>query len=1068
VNEQKPNSELRKLEQAIVVLEGHRAELGDAVVDAALLSMREKTSALMETQNETQQRKLVTLLFMDIAGSTSIIKDLDPEDNMAIMDTALRRLAKPIYTHGGRVARYMGDGFKAYFGAPVARENDPEMGIRAALQILAEAQDYAREVEAQWQIKGFSVRIGINTGMVIVGGDTEAENTIMGTAVNLAARLESAATPGTVLISEHTYRHVRGVFDLQLLEPLTAKGFVEPIQVYQVLRARPHAFRLSTRRVAGIETRMVGREAELLMLQNMFRDAAEEAEVQVVTVVGDAGVGKKRLLHEFEKWVELLPEQVWYFKGRATPETEVEPYGLVRRMFAHRFEVLESDSVSAVQEKFRVGMAAALSSDEAELVGQLLGFDFSTSLAVQEHLGSDSFGELATTHLTDYLRAMASEPTVILLEDIHWADDSSLDLLDHLVTAVSDARLLVICLARPPLFERRPDWVKGEEIHTQINLKPLSRRASRALVGDILQKVGNTPAELRDLIVESAEGNPFYLEELVKMLIEDGVIIPGQEQWQIELARLAEVRVPPTLTGILQARLDCLPKAEKRVLQHASVVGKLFWAEAVAELASDEAEVAQVDQHLEALLSRELIFRRDHSLFDTAHEYSFKSNILRDITYETVLRRQRRGYHAKVAEWLESNAGERISEYLSLIARHYELAGETEKAVHFLQRLGEESLQVSAFRDAVRAFEGVLALYPAVELGEAEAESTTIPNADLAERAMLLVQLGNLYNRVGDYLVAVQHLEQGLDLARQSKDSQAEIAALNRLAQAASERGSYETAQRYLGEVLALAREQEDLVCIASTLSMLSTIAWKWGDLEQAEKCGHESLAIYRKLGDRYKISQLHNILGILATLQENYNQAEEYYEQGLRMAREADLRQIVADLLNNLGYLNHHRIGNLAKASQCYQASLLIAKEIDHRSGATSTLINLGQLHILLDEQQVAWNYLREALIESVSIGAVPLTLDAIVGVAQLQIEIGQHLPAAELLGFVLNHPALELDSRQVAKLSLDRLRKVIHDDQLEAAMGRGNMLELDGVVAELGALAAEVLEEPKSISTV
>ena len=186
-------------------------------------------------------------------------------------------------------------------------------------------------------------------------------------------------------------------------------------------------------------------------------------------------------------------------------------------------------------------MAGALNSDQADLVGQLLGLDFSTSQAVQAQLGSESFGELATAYLAKYLRAIASEPTVIFLEDIHWADDSSLDLLDYLVTAVPDTRLLVVCLARPSLFERRPSWGEGQEIHTQINLKPLSRRASRALVGEILQKAKDVPTDLRDLIVEGAEGNPFYVEELIKMLIEDGVIVHGEEHWWIELERLAEV-----------------------------------------------------------------------------------------------------------------------------------------------------------------------------------------------------------------------------------------------------------------------------------------------------------------------------------------------------------------------------------------------------------------------------------------------------------------------------------------------------------------------------------------------
>jgi tetratricopeptide (TPR) repeat protein len=580
-------------------------------------------------------------------------------------------------------------------------------------------------------------------------------------------------------------------------------------------------------------------------------------------------------------------------------------------------------------------------------------------------------------------------------------------------------------------------------------------------VGDILQKAREIPTNLRDLIIEAAEGNPFYIEELIKMLIEDDVIRDGEEQWQVELERLAEVRVPLTLTGILQARLDSLPGKEKTVLQRASVVGRLFWAAIVAELASDQVETAQVDKLLDDMRSRELIFRREHSLFDATDEYIFKHALLRDVTYETVLLKQRRLYHAQVAQWLEIAAGERINEYLNLIARHYKLAGESTKAVNFLQRLGEESLRVCAFRDAVRAFEQALALLPVVDLVETQEASTTLPNNDLAIRVMLLIDLGHLYNRVGDHLLGIQHLEQGLNMARQLNDHQSEIKALNRLAQVASERGTYDIAQRYLDEVLVLAREQDDMACVASTLSMLSTIAWKWGDIEQAEKCCQESLVIYRELGDRRKISQIHNALGILATLQDNFSQAEQSYEQGLKIAREIDDRQIVADLLNNLGYLNHHSTGNLQKAKQYYQESLLIALEIDHKAGATSTSINLGQLHILLGEHQIAWGYLQEALSESVAIGAVPLTLDALVGVVQLLIKNWHHESAAELLGLVLSHPALEFDIRQTAELALDWLHETLAPEQLDAAMERGKMLDLNTVVMELEAVVEQIFRD-------
>jgi tetratricopeptide (TPR) repeat protein len=332
-----------------------------------------------------------------------------------------------------------------------------------------------------------------------------------------------------------------------------------------------------------------------------------------------------------------------------------------------------------------------------------------------------------------------------------------------------------------------------------------------------------------------------------------------------------------------------------------------------------------------------------------------------------------------------------------------------------------------------------------------ERAAVTCPDTDLAEHARLLVNLGASHNRTGDYALAVQHLEAGLTLARQVSDTRVEIIALSNLAQAASEQGAYDTAKQHLDEMLSLARAFNDRTHIALALATLGTIAWRWGDLEQADRCNRESLAIYKELGDQHRIPRILNALGILAILRERYDQAEGYWEEGLAMAQEMGDRQTMADTLTNLGYINHHHLGNLEKAKQNYTESLSISQEIGHRHGVTSTLSNLGHLYVLLDEPALAWDYLRQALSESTTIGVAPLTLDALVGVARLRAEIGQANSAAELLGVALNHSAVEVDSAQLAETILDGLRQALPAKQLEAAMERGKTLELDTVVAEL-----------------
>jgi class 3 adenylate cyclase/tetratricopeptide (TPR) repeat protein len=882
----------QQLIKAIAELEAQRGVLSNDVIDASVVTLREK---LAQLEVPEKQRKLVTILYTDIVGSTDIVKLLDPEDALEIMDGALKRLAIPVEGHGGHVARFTGDGFKAVFGAPLAQENDPEMAIRAGLGILEVAKEYAKELAGASGIRGFQVRVGVNTGLVALGGLTEAEDTVMGSPVNLAARMESAAPPGRLLISHNTYQHVRGLFDVEPLEPLKAKGFDEPVPVFLVKSTKAHASLIYTRGVEGVETRMVGRETELKLLQDALYTAIEEGEGQVVTIVGEAGVGKSRLLYEFQNWIELLSHSFRIFTGRGVQETQNIPYALLRDLFSTEFQIKESHSASIVREKVEAGFGEVLGTDEdghmrAHIIGQLLGFDFSES----PHLkwvkeDGQQLRDRAMIYLAEYLHTVAHhEVTAIFLEDIHWADDSSLDLLAYLGREIPNKPLVIVNLARQRLFERRPYWGEGETYHTRLELRPLSKRESRQLVVEVLKKVDDVPVALRELVVDGAEGNPYYIEELIKMLIEEGAIIKGDERWSVEPARLAEIDVPSTLMGVLQARLDGLPLEERTALQQASIVGRVFWdslIEYITEISEQRLDSRNVYNILAALRGKEMVYRRETSDFDGSVEYIFKHTVLREVTYESVPKQVRKTHHGLVADWLIANGGERVGEYTGLIAEHLEQAGRKEGAILYLLRAAEQAVKQYANEEATCYYRRVLDLtdQPAVQM-----------DASLG--------LGHAFILLDDHKSATAVIQQGLHLAESYGDVARRIQFLYAQAQNASRQHRSDGGKPEVEVVLLAAEQASDKYYLAQSLLLLTEVHESSGDLSSALETATLAQKISSKLNDNQLEARALVEISFLHAQLANFNEAASSAELGLKLLAETDDCKAIAYAWNILG----------------------------------------------------------------------------------------------------------------------------------------------------------------------
>lgn len=1021
-----------QLQDAIASLEARRATWGGAAADTAIAALREKLDALRR-EPVAGQRKLVTVLFSDLVGFTPMAEHLDPEDVREVLECYFEPWRKAIGQFGGRLEKFIGDAVMAVFGVPVATETDAEKAIRAALVVREGLHQLNTTLEQRFGIR-LAMRVGIHTGTVLaaeVGGGGDLA--VTGDTVNLASRLEGQAPPGGILISHDTYRHVRGAFDVQVVGPVTVKGRSEPVQTYLVGGARPRAFHRGLRGVEGVETRMVGREAELGQLQAALRSVVDDGRHLAVTVIGEAGVGKSRLLFEFENWADVLPQRFFLFKGRASYGRQSLPYSLVRDLLAFRFQIQDSDPPEQVRVKLEEGFAQVLgaglqSEMQAHFVGQLLGLSFGDSPHLREAQGdARQIRDRALVYLSDYLCGVTERlPAVILLEDLHWADDSSLNLLDSLSLSLADRPLLIVGLARPSLLQRRPDWGAERAFQRRIELECLSEQEARRLVEEILRRAEPVPEALRDLITGKTEGNPFYVEELIKMLIEDGVIIPGSEAWRVELARLGAVPVPPTLAGVLQARLDRLAAEERTVLQQASVVGRRFWDGAVERLGEAEGAGSEglprpgrvaVARTLAAIQAREMVFRQATSAFDGTEEYLFKHALLREVAYEGVLRRVRRVYHALAAEWLEEQGGERAGEHAGLIADHLEAAGETQRALPYLRRAGEQAAARFANAEAVAYLSRALALSPGEDLpgrydllldregaydlvGDRAAQA-----ADLAELQALAEALDDRRRQAetalrqaryaletGDYAASAVAAQNAIRLAGKSADALVEVEGHLLWGQALWRQSEFQASQALLEKAVGLARAARLPLEQALGLRHLGSVCWCLGDYAQAAAYYDQSLAFCRQLGDRRSECAALNNLGLVYWRLGDWNRAQEHLVQAQRIRRDIGDLPGVASSLTNLTGLASDR-GELAEAQVYGEQALSIVRQIANPALEALVLGSLGQIARARGRYALARDYGEQDLRIVRSIGDKRLegaALDNLSGYCRAQGEFG------------------------------------------------------------------------------
>ncbi len=837
-----------QLQEAIAQFAGQRARFG-AATETILTVLQERLAALPAEPTAAakptarppdEQRKQVTVLFAAIDGFTRLAGATHNTERLRQIDLLWRRLDETIYAHGGIVDKHMGDVIMGIFGVPAARENDPERAVRCAIAM----RELAGEALATLGGKGVSdkggelfIRIGINTGPVSLGqvGSDDGQ-TAIGDAVNVASRLKDAAGAAGVYISQATYRLVQRLFRVETLGPVAIKGRQMPVTAYRVVGARPRAFFPESDGLEGVTVPMIGRDPELAALLRALRDTIETGHGRLITIVAEAGVGKSRLVREFSRRLEALPVKMALFQGRTDQRLMEVPYGLLRDLVVDHFGIEEGDRGQQIEAKLARNLAETLgrsrvarrgaggagrsgAAERARQIAHLLGLELTAPDADDIPAPQRAAArERAVETLLAYFGAVAqrSAATLFIFEDIHWADDDSLALLAQLSALAAGAPLLMICLARPMLFERWPAWAAEGAAATTLLLAPLSESHSRELVLQILRKLPDIPAALLDLIVQSAAGNPFYVEELVRVLIEDGVIVPGAAAWQLRRRELTHLRVPATLTGVLQARLDRLPELERLTLQQAAVVGDEFWDSAVQQINSaarnpfgDE----QVSAALQSLERRDMIYRAPSPVFSGSQAYLFKHAVLREVAYESVLLRDRPNYHLQAARWLEAHSGERLADYAAPIAQHHERAGLPAEAAR---------LYDLAARRAAEQYKPALAIdYYRKALGLLE----NLPQF-LGLRLDVQEQLGRVLRRQGRLVEALYTYHAMQRLAELDGNLQGEARADNALAGIFADLDNFDAA-------LAAAQRAEQLARLTG-----AEIEWTRALLWQAEASG--------------------------------------------------------------------------------------------------------------------------------------------------------------------------------------------------------------------------------------
>ncbi len=929
---------------------------------------------ILSSKNELEgERKQVTVLFVDVSGFTSISERLDPEDVHGLMNRALDLMLGEVHRYEGTVTQFLGDGIMALFGAPIAHEDHAQRAVHAALGIRAVLGPYREDLQQRRRIN-FDVRQGINTGLVVVGSigsDLRMDYTAIGDTTNVAARLQEAADPGRIMISEATHRLAADYFHTRPIGELALKGKADPIRGWDVISARLARTRLEVEVERGL-TPFVGRERELRLLSDCF-EKAKAGHGQVVFLVGEPGIGKSRLLFEFRRRIEH--EATW-LEGRTMSFGRSMAFHPLIDLLKRNFRIEEGDSEGTIIKKIE-GHVLRLGEDLRPTL-PYLRYLFSVDPGDSTVLNMDA--QLRRGEIFDALRRLAVRasqvhPQIIVYEDVHWMDQATEESLLFAADSIPNSRILQILTCRTgyvqPFGERT--------YHTRIALDSLTTEDSIEMTKGILA-THQLPDELNTLVTRKAEGNPFFVEEVVKSLQEISAIQRAGERYVLT-KRLDEIIIPDTIQDVIMARIDRLAEAPKKTLQLASVIGREFTRRLVDRLAEVQERTEEFLRDLKAI---ELIYEK--SLFPEL-AYMFKHALTHDVAYNSLLVQRRREIHRLVGLAIEELYADRLAEQYEVIAHHFVKAEEWARALDYLVNAAEKAAKAFAIREAINFYDqaqGVAArLDETVDVkrivgihqakmrlyfilsdfasSRSEAESLLSfarQTADRASEARALVGMGfaSLWNH--DFQRALAESREAIAIAEGAGAEPVVAGGRFTIGLVHGTTGRLDQAQRELDHVLTNSRSTGDVFHQSFALNITGLIKnWK-GDYAEAVRIQHDALEIARQHNLLFPLLQGLFIRGVTLTGMGDYDRALATMEEGLALAAKVGDEVNRNRLLNCMGWL-WMECGDLDRGIELNRLGADGARKRGDPETIANPEINLGDIFLIKGDYVLAQEFL-------------------------------------------------------------------------------------------------------------